>query len=214
MKLKRAGLIPLAAAAAAPAAALALSLVALRHAEAQTGRPAVAGIPRYFAIANEGPVSHDQMAAIDVTVGDVRTGKAIAASPCLPSASRGDNAAVGVSAAGDDRTFVVGRRDVSGDTHFFLVHVAPGAKRVATVKHLPIPSGLGAMLGSRYPPTARNWRSCPSGATARPCGSTPSGPGQSCGPGPRGPGKYQGIQDLAPNVSWTADSRQVGSPRC
>jgi hypothetical protein len=42
------------------------------------------------------------------------------------------SAAVGVSAAADDRTFVVGRRDSWGNVDYFLVRVTPGAKQAAT----------------------------------------------------------------------------------
>ncbi len=211
MKLKKAGLIPLAAATAI-AAVLALSLLALGHAQASPAAPVVTGIPRYYAIATEGRVSHDQLASITVTVGDVHTGKTVA-TVTLPAISEieGTNAAVGVSAAGDDRTFVVGRRDVWGDTDFFLVHIAPGAKPAATVRHLPVPeTAFGAVLASAVSPNGRELAvlsvrgngttlrtySVRSGAVLRTWTAAAW--------------KYQGTQAWAADVSWTADSRQVG----
>jgi hypothetical protein len=162
-RITEAWMIPLGA--AALVAVLALSLVTLRHAEApspapaKTGTvpPAVAGIPRYYAVATEGPVSHAGMAAIKVTVGDVRTGKTIT-SVNLPAISVADgNAAVGVSAAADDRTFVVGRRDSWGDVDYFLVRIAPGAKQVAAVEHLPIPeTAVGVLLGFAVSPDGKD----------------------------------------------------------
>ena len=87
-KIRETWLIPLSA--AAVVVALALTLVTLRHPQAispastagGTGAPAdaaaLAEIPRYYAIATEGPVSHEGKAVVNVTVGDVRTGKSIA----------------------------------------------------------------------------------------------------------------------------------------
>ena len=90
MKLKDIWLIPLGA--AAVVAMVAVTLVTLRHMEAQGPAPAgssgapvtsaskaaaIAAIPRYYAIAYPGKEGHDGRAAVVVTVGDARTGKAV-----------------------------------------------------------------------------------------------------------------------------------------
>jgi hypothetical protein len=220
-KFKDTWIIPLTAAAAV--AALALALVTLRQPEApspasSTGGTSVAAdaaalaeIPRYYAIATQGPVSHDEQAAIEVIVGDVRTGQTLA-TVALPavSATAGVNSAVGVSAAGDDRTFVVGRRNSWGNITYFLVRIAPGTEHVATVEPLPILDvALGNLLGFAVSPDGKDLAvlsvrgngttlriySVKSGATLRTwIASTWQYPGD-------------GIQQTA--VSWTADSRQV-----
>ncbi|HEY6493175.1 MAG TPA: hypothetical protein VIZ43_07870 [Trebonia sp.] len=176
-----------------------------------TAVPDVTGIPRYFAVATEGSVSHDGKAAINVTVGDVRTGKTVA-TVALPAIGEmaGTNAAVGVSAAGDDRTFVVGRRDIDGNTDYFLVRIAPGTKQVATVAHLPIPeTALGALLGFAVSPDGKELAvlsvrgdgttlriySVTSGATLRTWTA--------------GTWRYQGNGPLVTGISWTADNRNV-----
>jgi hypothetical protein len=220
-KIKDTWLIPLGAAAAV--AALALALVTLRHPEAAgpsssadgtsaaADPAAVAAIPRYYAIATEGPVSHDERAAISVTVGDVRTGKTLT-TVTLPAVFTlpGTNSAVGVSAAGDDRTFVVARRNTYGGITYFQVHIAPGAKQVATVKQLPIPdAALGNLLGFAVSPDGKELAvlsvrgngttlriySVKSGATLRTWVA--------------GTWQYQGDGIQQTGVSWTADSRQV-----
>lgn len=160
-------LIPLGA--AAVVVALALTLVTLRHPEpsspaapagganAAADAAAVAAIPRYYAIASEEPVTHDGKAAIDVIVGDVRTGKTLA-TVALPAVdvTVGDNSAVGVSATADDRTFLVGRKNVYGGVTYFLVRIAPGTKQVATVEQLPIPEvALGVLLGFAISPDGK-----------------------------------------------------------
>jgi hypothetical protein len=217
-KIKETWIIPLAA--AAVVTAVALSLVTLRHAEAPapapagtvTPAPVVTGIPQYYALATEGKVGHDQMAAINVTVGDVHTGKTLVTVP-LPAVdvSVGVNEAVGVSAAGDDRTFVVGRRNLYGAVTYFLVHIAPGTKRVAAVEQLPIPDAdLGVLLGFAVSPNGKELAvlfvrgngttlrlySVASGATLR---TWTAGSWKTTG------SEYQqGV-----NVSWTADNRNV-----
>ncbi|HEX4287716.1 MAG TPA: hypothetical protein VH021_02295 [Trebonia sp.] len=217
--IRESWMIPLGA--AALVAALALSLVTLRHAEAPGPAPskagtvppavAVAGVPRYYAVATEGPVSHAEMAAINVTVEEVRTGKTIAA-VTLPAISElvGVNAAVGVSAAADDRTFVVGRRDEWGDVDYFLVRLAPGARQGATVERLPIQeTAVGVLLGFAVSPDGKELAvlsvrgngttlrvySVKSGATLRTWIA--------------GTWHNQAIGALLPSVSWTADNRQV-----
>lgn len=221
-RIREAWMIPLGA--AVLVAVLALSLVTLRHAEAPrpapakagTVPPAVAGIPRYFAMASEGPVSHGQMAAIDVTVGDDRTGKAIA-TVTLPATSEleGMSAVAGLSAAGDDRTFVVGRRDVFGDTDYFLVHITPGAKRVATVEHLPIPeTALGELLGMAVSPNGTELAvlSMRGNGTTLRVYSVESGAVMRTWTAGTWENPY--IQNpVGTTVSWTADNRQVAFSR-
>jgi hypothetical protein len=218
MRLKETWIIPLGT--AAVVAALALSLVTLRHAE--TPRPAptkagtVTGIPQYYAMATEGPYGHDQKAAIGVTVVDVHTGKTLA-TVALPAdnVAFGVNEAVGVSAAGDDRTFVAGTGNVYGAVTYFLVHIAPGAKQVATVRQLPIPEvNLGVLLGFSVSPNGKELAvmsvrgngttlriySMQSGATLRTWTA----------------GTWQNpyIQNQqGTTVSWTADNRQVAFSR-
>jgi hypothetical protein len=220
-RAKETWLIPLGA--AGVVVVLALSLVIVRQAMAPSRAPAADGtsvpadpaaiqaIPQYYAIANEGPVSHDEKATIDVTVGDVRTGKAVA-NVALPAVSTlsGTNSAVGVSAAGDDRTFVAGRRNTYGGITFFQVHVTPGAKQAATVKQLPVPDlSVGNLLGFSVSPdgtqlavlsvrgngTTLGIYSVKTGATLR----TWIASGW----------QYAGAGELATGVSWTADGRQV-----
>ena len=209
-------IIPLSAAAAV--AALALALVTLRHeaprpasTNAGTVAPKVEGIPRYYAIATEGPVSHDEHAAISVTVGDAYTGKTLT-TVTLPAVFtlEGTNSAVGVSAAADDRTFVVGRRNTYGGITYFLVRIAPGTKQVATVKQLPIPeTALGNLLGFAVSPDGKELAvlsvrgngttlriySVKTGATLRSWIASMW--------------QYQGDGVQQTGVSWTADSRQV-----
>jgi WD40 repeat protein len=77
-----------------------------------------------------------------VIVEDVHTGKALV-TVALPAVdvAVGVSEVAGVSAAGDDRTFVVGRRNGDSAITYFLVHIAPGTKQVATVEQLPVPQG-------------------------------------------------------------------------
>jgi hypothetical protein len=216
-KIKETWLIPLGA--AAVVVTLALTLVNLRHMEAPsppsatagTGAAALAGIPRYYAIATEGPLSHEGRAAIEVIVGDVRTGKTLA-TVALPGAGAtvGVNSAVGVSAVGDDRSFVVGRKNDWGDIAYFLVRIAPGTKQVATVRQLPVPEvQLGNLLGFAVSPDGKELAvlsvrgngttlriySVASGATLRTWTASKW--------------QYQGTGIQQAGVSWTADSRQV-----
>jgi hypothetical protein len=216
-RFKETWMIPLGAAAAV--AALAVSLVTLRHAETPnpaptqvgTGATAVTGIPRYYAIATEGPESHiGQKAAIDVTVGDVYTRKSLTTVDLPAVEVGGGNSVAGVSAAGDDRTFVVGRRNVWSGLTYFLIHIAPGTKQVATVEQLPIPDAApGNLLGFAVSPdgkelavlsvrgngTTLRTYSVKSGATLRTWIA--------------GKWQYQGDGIQQTGVSWTADSRQV-----
>ena len=217
-KIKDTWIIPLGA--AAVVAALAVSLVILRQAAtsptpAQAGASAstgtVTGIPRYYAIATEGPESHlGQMAAIDVTVGDAYTRKALT-TVALPAVGvGGNNAVAGVSAAGDDRTFVIGRRNVYGGITYFQVRIAPGAKQVATVEQLPIPEpALGNLLGFAISPDGKELATM----SVRGNGTTLRIYSVKSGAVLRtwiaGPWQYQGDGIQQTGVSWTADGRQV-----
>jgi hypothetical protein len=219
VRIRETWLIPLGA--AAVVAVLALSLVTLRHAaapgpaptKAGTVAPAVTGIPRYYAIATEGPVSHlGQTAAITVTVRDVYAGQALV-TVALPAVQEmvGDNAAVGVSAAGDDRTFVVGRRNIYGGITYFLVHIAPGAKVVATVKQLPIPDiDPGVLLGLAVSPNGEELAvlSVRGNGTTLRVYSLESGATLRTWVGGSWRSTYSLYQEGV-NVSWTADNRQV-----
>jgi len=214
-KFKDTWIIPIGAAAAV--AALALALVTFRHepprpasTNAGTVAPKVEGIPRYYAIASERPVSHDEQ-ALSVTVGDVYTGKTLA-TVTLPGVltQGGANVAVGVSVVADDRTFVVGRRNVYGGVTYFLVRIAPGAKQVATVEHLPIPeTALGNFLGFAVSPDGKELAALSvrgNGTTLR-IYSVKSG--ATLRTWIAGPWQYPGDGVQHTGVSWTADSRQV-----
>jgi hypothetical protein len=216
VKMKETWMIPLGAAAAV--AALAVSLVAIRHAEPPRPAPAngsstaVGGIPRYYAIATEGPVSHNGQAAIDVTVGDVRTGTTLAA-VALPAIYEGVgvNSAVGVSATGNDRAFVVGRRDSWGNVEYFLVRIAPGTKQVATLTQLPIPlTSPGELLGFAVSPDGKELAALSvrgNGTTLRIYSVTS---GAVLRTWIAGTWRNQTDEILwQPGVSWTADGRQV-----
>lgn len=215
-KIKDTWIIPLGAAAAV--AALAVSLVILRQAppspmSAQAGASAgtIAGIPRYYAIATEGPESHlGQKAAIRVTVGDAYTGKALT-TVALPAVEvGGNNAVAGVSAAVDDRTFVIGRRNAYGGITYFQVRIAPGAKQVATVEQLPIPEpALGNLLGFAISPDGKELATMSvrgNGTTLR-IYSVKSGAVLRTWIAAKWQYQGDGIQQTG--VSWTGDSRQV-----
>ncbi|HEY0932811.1 MAG TPA: hypothetical protein VGD91_03625 [Trebonia sp.] len=217
-KFKETWVIPLGS--AAVVAALALTLVTVRHAEAPRPAPAqtgaavpavVAGIPRYYAVAAQGKANHNGLSALTVTVGDAYTGKALTAVTLPPVGATPGTSAVGVSAAGDDRTFVAGRRSDAGGITYFLVHITPGAKKAATVRQLPIPQlAVGVPGGFAVSPNGKELAalsvrgngttlriySVQSGATLR---TWVAGSWRST---------YSLYQEGV-NVSWTADNRQV-----
>ena len=225
-KIRETWLIPLGA--AAVVVALALTLVSLRHTAALspestmagpatgTGTGTVTGIPRYYAIANEGPVSHDERAAISVTVGDVYTGKTLT-TVTLPAVFtlEGTNSAVGVSAASDDRTFVVGRRNTYGGITFFLVHIAPGTTKVATVEQLPIPDlAVGVLLGFAISPDGKELAVLSvrgNGTTLRIYSVKTGAPLRAWIAGTWHNQSNGAL--LQTGVSWTADSRNVAFSR-
>jgi hypothetical protein len=175
-------------------------------APAISGAQAVAAIPRYFAVATQKNISHIHHGEIDVTVGDVRTGKTVATA-VLPSNDQ--SATVGVSAASDDRSFVVGRRTIDGGLGFFLVQFDP-AKKAATFRPLPVPAfNPGEMLGFAVSPNARELAVL----SVRGDGTTVATYSVTTGATLRtwtaGAWKFQGNGVVRGGVSWTADSRQV-----
>jgi hypothetical protein len=125
--------------AAALVTALALVLVMLRQADGPQPRPAtpsavppaVASVPRYYvALAYTGGTS-SQMEAV---VGDDQTGRKVAVIP--PSA--GQNF-YGVTAAADDRTFVLMNAPVGRhETTWYLLRLTPGAAHPVQLTKLPI----------------------------------------------------------------------------
>lgn len=214
-RFKETWMIPLGAAAAV--AALTLSLVAIRHAEPPRPAPAngasaaVAGIPRYYVIASAEKAGHDGGQAVDVIVGDVHTGKTLGTVVLPPDGlSLGLVNSIGVSGAGDDRTFVVSRRDSWGDMDYFLVRITTGAKVAATARRLPfVLVNPGAELGFAVSPDARKMAVL----TARGNGTTlriyslTSGTILRTWTAARW--QYHGDGEWATGVSWTADSRTV-----
>lgn len=218
VRIKETWAIPLAA--AVVVVALALSLVILRHAEAptQTGpvAPAAVGVPQYYAMATEEPASHARLAAINVTVVDVRTGKTLTTVKLpTPDLAAGINAAVGVSAAADDRTFVVGSMNEYTAVTYFLVHIAPGAKQVATFEQLPIPLvNLGVLLGLAVSPDGKDLAvlSMRGNGTTLRIYSVESGAVLRTWTAGTWENPY--IQNpVGTTVSWTADNRQVAFSR-
>ena len=223
MRLKDVWLIPLGA--AAVVAMVAVTLVTFRHMEAQ--RPAAAGgnaapvssasraaaiaaIPRYYAVAYQGKESHDGKAAIDVIVGDSHTGEPVAAVNTPAIYVGGGSIVAGVSATADDRSFVVGSRNIYGGMAFFLVRLVLGPKPAITLETLHIPQvALGNLLGFAVSPDGKELAvlsvrgngttlrvySVKSGATLRTWIA--------------GSWHFQGEGVQGTGVSWTADSRQV-----
>jgi len=134
--------VPLAAAAAV--AAVALTLVFVRQAAAPHPEPvpsgSSAGVPRYYAALTGAPT------ASDVTVSDDRTGKPVAT--VAPPAGQ---SFINVTAAADDRTFVVtsqvGQDQIDGGSVdvWYLLRVAPGTARPAQLTKLPIKPVGGAV---------------------------------------------------------------------
>jgi len=131
------------AAAAAAVIALAVSLVIVRDA----GRPAppppaipVAGVPRYY-VALPGLLYPGITAqgARNAVVGDTFSGRRLATVPAPAGWTF-----VSVSAAADDRTFVVGASQngtaVATDaSRWYLIRLTPGSAHFATLRELTIP---------------------------------------------------------------------------
>lgn len=210
--MKETWMIPLGAAAAV--VALTLSLVTLRNAEPPRAAPAnaqagtaVSGIPRYYAVTSDGPVPHTGPTPIHVIVGDTRTGKTLAVVPLPPT--YGDSS-IGLSAAADDRTFVVGRRDSWGNVEYFRVRITPGAKPTATVRLLPIPlTAPGVLLGAAVSPDGRQLAALSvrgNGTTLRIYSVTT---GATLRTWIASTWRNRVYDQLLPGVSWTADNRHV-----
>ena len=151
-------------AAAALVTALALALVLLRQAPvprpdpvAPTSAPPVpASIPRYY-------VTLDHM---DAVVGDARTGRKLAV------ISTGENI-YNVTAAADDRTFVLEESPVGGHaTTWYLLRLTPGATYPTQLTKLPIAPIVANIYGFALSPDgsklALMWRtaSAPTNAVA------------------------------------------------
>jgi hypothetical protein len=143
-------------AAAALVTALALALVLLRQADGPQPRPsapasgatAAASIPRYYVeLAYTGSTSA-QMKAI---VGDDRNGRLIA--DLHPTASQNF---YGVTAAADDRTFVVMNYDnLNPQTTWYLLRIAPYTAHPARLTKLPIKPVLAHVSGLALSPDGR-----------------------------------------------------------
>jgi hypothetical protein len=139
------------AAAAAAMIAVAVTLVAVRNGPA--GRPAlpaaaapVSGVPEYYlAIPGYNTNGEGQLIGLPpgvshAVVGDTFTGKRVASVPA-PAGWK----FISVTAAGDDRTFVVGAYKPAPQrfrpwsaTNWFLIHLTPGPAPSATLRELPI----------------------------------------------------------------------------
>jgi len=150
-------------AAAAVVTALALTLALLRQADGTQPRPSVstsdsaaaASIPRYYVeLAYTGSTS-SQMKAI---VGDDRNGRLIA--DLHPTASQNF---YGVTAAADDRTFVVMNYDnLNPQTTWYLLRIAPYTAHPARLTKLPIKPVFAHVSGLALSPDGRElavmWR--------------------------------------------------------
>jgi hypothetical protein len=142
-------------AAAALVTALALTLALLRQAGGPRPGPSVpasgasaASIPRYYVeLAYTGSTSA-QMKAI---VGDDRTGRKVAV--LNPTASQNF---YGVTAAADDRTFVVmNYRNTTQQTTWYLLRIAPGTAHPARMVKLPIKPLVAHVSGLALSPDGR-----------------------------------------------------------
>lgn len=161
--------VPVAAAALVTALALALAL--LRQAGGPQPAPAVpaasqtaaASIPRYYvALAYTGSTS----AQMEAVVGDDQTGRRVAVIP--PFA--GQNF-YGVTAAADDRTFVLVNSPVGQHvTTWYLLRLTPGAARPVQLTKLPIKPLAAVVDGLALSPDGRElavmWRTGTTAASA------------------------------------------------
>jgi len=140
-------------AAAAAVAALAVSLAAVRHSPnaptAPAAVPAVSGmLPEYYAALDDpsGPITQivpgQHQTPVSVRIGDDRTGKLIAT--VRPPDGQ---TFVGLTAAADDRTFVVAAERFpvqqfspsANAVAWYLVRLSPGSAHPAALTRLPIP---------------------------------------------------------------------------
>lgn len=156
-------------AAAALVAALALALGLLRQAAAPqsapiapaSARPVAASIPRYYVAlasligtaANPGgtPVTTRPPARQRAVVADDRTGRSLAT--ITPPSGQ---SFTGVTAAADDRTFVLSGWDSAArETTLYLLRVTPGAGHPAKLAKLPVGSLASQISGLALSPDGR-----------------------------------------------------------
>lgn len=221
MRMRDIWLIPLGA--AAVVVMVAVTLMVLRHPAAPaTAGPqapaadpaaraaAIAAVPRYYATAYLGKVSHEGKAATIVTVADARTGATIGTVDTPPVYVGGTSAVPGISATADDRSFVVGTSNIYGGIAYYLVRVAPGAKQAVTIGALPIPQAdPGDLLAFAVSPDGQQLATLSyrgNGTTLRTY-STKTGATQRTWTAAAWKDQDQGGQDMS--VSWTADGSQV-----
>jgi len=131
------------AAAAVAVIAVAVTLVVVRDTSAGrsvTPPPAVSagGIPEYYVALSPVPQLGFFASAADAVVGDTFTGKRVATVAAPAGWGFG-----GVSAAGDDRTFVLSVEPRSSShlpvpTRWYVLRLTPGAATSATLRQLPI----------------------------------------------------------------------------
>jgi len=201
-------------AAAALVTALALTLVLLRQAPAPqpgpvattSAPPVLASIPRYY-------VTLDHM---DAVVGDVRTGRKLAV------ISSGENI-YNVTAAADDRTFVLEESPVGGHaTTWYLLRLTPGATHPTQLTKLAIAPIVANIYGFALSPDgsklALMWRtaSTPTNAVAHlsvysvPAGATlgtwtePGGSGHSA--------LNEGVTGDGTGLTWVDGDTTVAFP--
>jgi hypothetical protein len=137
----------LAPAAVVIAVAVAVTLVAVRNAPAgRSAAPPPAasanGVPEYYVTLPPVPELGFFSSAPDAVVGDTLTGKRVATVPVPAPAGWGFS---GVTAADDDRTFVLSVQPRSSGhqpvpVRWDLLHLTPGAARPATLRQLPVPA--------------------------------------------------------------------------
>jgi hypothetical protein len=130
-------------AAAAVVIVLAVTLVSTRHSAGPPPVPATSPTvsPAIAAIEKTVPEYYAELAGPNaVTIGDDRTG-AVVATVSPP----GNVTFVGVTAAADDRTFVLDTQADGDGTHaWYLLRVDPGASNPTQLTPLPIPTLPGA----------------------------------------------------------------------
>jgi len=130
------------AAAAAAVIAVAVSLVIVKDVSAgQPASPAPAGVqntaPRYY-VAIPGDMANAPVGAPDAIVGDTFTGQPLATVPAPAGWTF-----ISVTAAADDRAFVVGaaydpQPPAPVATRWYLIRLTPGSTPFATVRELPV----------------------------------------------------------------------------
>ena len=200
-------------AAAAAAVAVGVTLVAVRSAGQSATPPAAAasGVPEYYVALSPVPELGFFSSAAVAVVGDTFTGRRVATVAAPKGWGFGS-----VTAAGDDRTFVLVVEPRSSSqqpvvTRWYLLRLTPGAAHPATLRQLPIPpqslfataftavvSPDGSMLAiaseTEPPVTGLRVYSTVTGALLNTWSESPS--------------ELRAIQTLGP-VSWTSGGRQL-----